>query len=159
MAQSGIIGPKCKLYYNTGNFATPAWAALGKVSDLQLTGEWDEADASSRESAAKLTLKTLESLEVVFKMRKDPADAGFLVVDNAAVTYDILDFLVLDGLTNFNTARGYRFESQVFSHGESQNLGDVLMPEYKIKPAPTTNGPPARAVVTSGAPVFTQMAP
>lgn len=159
MAQSGLIGPKCKLYYNTGNFATPVWAVVPKVSDLMITAEADEADASSRESGAKLTLKTLQGLEVTFKMRKDPADAAFLIIDNAAVTYDILDFLVLDGLSTFNTARGYRFESQIFSHTESQNLGDVLYPEYKIKPAPTTNGPPSRAVVASGAPVFTAMAP
>lgn len=148
----GVLG---KLYYNTGTYGSPTWTEITLVSDLNLKIEIDKLEASSRASRGKLYLPGMIDLGVTFKVRKDRSNAPVAALLNAFAAITLLDFLVLDGDKSTNGNEGWRFESYIFSANEDQSLNSVLYPELIIVPAPSSNGNPAKAVVSGGAPVLT----
>lgn len=159
MAVAGKLGVQTKFYYNTGTYGSPTWTAITYVSELTLGLSIDKLEASARDSRGKTYLPGMLDIGVTFKVRKYRTDTAVAALLNAFAAVTLLDFLVLDGVYTTNTVEGWRFESYVYSANEDQGLGSVLFPELMIAPAPTDNGPPAKAVVSGGAPVFTSLTP
>lgn len=148
------LGRDAKLYVNTASFGSPTWSAIDNVSDLTLTAEWDEAEASTRESKMKLKVKTLAGVEVSGKLKFDLTDTNTGTLLDAMVADTVIDVLVLNGTSATNGARGFRFECQVHAANEDQGLGAVVFEDFKLKPVPSANAKQS-AKVASGAPVFT----
>ena len=148
------FGFEAKLYYNTGSYGTPTWTVIPLISDCQVTGTWDEADATTRYGAGVKQMEpSLLAVEIAGKIRTDEGDTTFVALADAFFGRNVVDVLVLNGASDANGSRGYRFEAKVFNWTESQNPGDLSFHEFSLKPCASENAP-KRAVVASGAPVF-----
>lgn len=156
MSATPKLGIKCKLYYNTGSYGSPTWVEITKVGDAKVKYQWKSATSLTRETRVELSLKTALELGFTFTLRKDPSDANYLAVDNAAVDDTVLDLLVLDGTNATNLSRGFRFDAQITQAGEDQGPDKVVHVEFEAVPAISANVP-QRAVVTAGSPVFTAL--
>lgn len=154
MATTVRLGRDAKLYLNTATFGSPTWVALDNVSDLTVTAEWDEVEASTRESKMKLKAKTLLGAEVGGKLKFDLTDANTGTILDALLSDAVVDIMVLNAPSTVTGARGFRYECQVHAANEDQGLGAAIFEDIKFKPYPTANAKQS-AKVTAGAPVFT----
>lgn len=148
------LGRDSVFYLNTGTFGSPTWAAVPQFSDLNVTAEWDETEASTRESKMKMKAKTLLGAEVGGKLKPDLTDTNIGTILDALLSDAVVDVMVLNAASSVNGARGYRYECQVHSGNEDQGLGVAIFDDIKFKPFPTANAKQT-AKVASGAPVFT----
>jgi hypothetical protein len=152
------LGRNAKFFLNGGTFGSPNWSAVPNISDCAVNAVWDEADASTRESAAKMTVKTLLGLEIDVKLKYDVTDANTAAIMSAMVSPSgTVDILVLNGSSATNGVIGYRMDSQVFQANEDQSLGVAEFEDLKFKPTPYNGNAPASAAVASAAPVFTTL--
>ena len=149
------LGINSKLFYNSGNFATPTWLPLNNVRELTVTSTWDEGDASTRASPVKMAEPTQLNLEIGGQMQAD-ASVGYLLLQTDYFTRALVDVMALDGGSTTNTVEGVRFEAKVFSWTEDQGPGNVNYRQFSVKPCASAN-PPKSVIVSSGAPVFTSI--
>jgi len=154
MSTGVSLGRDAKLYLNTGTFGSPTWAAIDQISDLTVTAEWDEVDASTRESKMKLKAKTLLGAEVGGKLKAVPGNTNLGTIVAALFSDAVVDIMVLNGTSSTNGCYGFRYECQVHAANEDQGLGAAIFDDIKFKPYPTTNAKQS-VLVTTGAPVFT----
>lgn len=148
------LGRDAVFYLNTATFGSPTWTAIPQISDLAVTAEWDEVEASTRESKMKLKAKTLLGAEVGAKLKAVPGDTNLGTIIAALFSDAVVDIMVLNGAKDSNGCYGFRFEAQVHSANEDQGLGAAIFDDIKFKPYPTTNAKHS-VLVTTGAPVFT----
>jgi hypothetical protein len=125
---------------------------------VKIAADMEEADASTRAgNGVKQSEPTLLGLEVTGLVRTDETDTnGFLLLETNFLTRAVCDVLFLDGAQSANGSRGYRADMKVFKFGEDQSLNQVDHREFSLKPCVSANAP-SKAVVTSGAPVFTAL--
>lgn len=98
------LGLNCKLYRNTGTFASPTLNEISCVRDLTLSLSAGEADVSTRGSGGwKATKATLKDASVEFKLIPNKDVAGDLADIEAftdafyANPPEPIDLVVLDG--------------------------------------------------------------
>lgn len=153
------LGIKAKFYYNAGNYATPTWTAIDLISDLTVAAQFDMAEGNTRETHIKRKAPTLVDLNVTGKIRKDESVAGFEVLEDAFLTGNEIDVLVMDGLTTSNGADGYRFHGCIGNWGEDQGLGNIIFKDFAMYPGFDRVGGnlPKSVEVAAGAPVFTAL--
>lgn len=150
------LGPKAKLYRNTGSYGSPVWASLDLVSDLSAKGNWDMAEGTTRSSRGKVYGKTLLDIEVSGKVREDLTDAGYLLLARQLNSDTALDMLVLDGPSTTTGQRGFRAWWHVSADEQDQGLGVVVFDAFTLKPAiPTDGNYPQSVEVVASAPVYT----
>lgn len=151
------LGRNAKAYLNTGTHGVPTWAEIPQVSDLTAAGAWDTAEASTRESAVKMAVKTLVDLSVSGKLKFVAGDTNQATIIeafyNPATTIDVM---ILNGASNTNGTYGVRYDCQVTSKDEDQGLGVAIFDGFKLMPTPSANLP-SWVKVTAGAPVFTTL--
>lgn len=144
---------------NSGSYGSPTWAPIANVREVSVGADMDEFDASTRAGGGiKQSEPTLLALEVTGKIRSDQLDTvGFVAMETAFLTRASMDLLVLDGGATVNGSRGYRADMKVFKFGEPQPLEGILHREFTLKPCISVNAV-YKAVVATGAPVFTTLA-
>lgn len=147
-------GIDCKLYRNGGTYGSPTWTEINEVKDLAVNGKWAEGDASTRASPVKQQEPTQLEIEVNGMVLVSLAGTNFVALDDAFIAKTLLDVLVLNKDSATNGARGYRCDMKLFDFSEDQKIDGVLYRAMVLKPCLATN-PPKRAVVATGAPVFT----
>jgi hypothetical protein len=154
------LGIKARIYRNTsGNYGSPSFSAIHKVSDLAVNPAWDMSDADSRESRIKNKAKTMLDLTITGKVKVSNSDAGYIALWEAAHNDDALDLLILNGPMNENGTRGYRGFFQVNKPAEDQGLDKVLYMGFELMPADNEDDTPIKlAVVAGGTPVFSDLA-
>lgn len=150
---------KCATYVNSGNFASPTWSEVTCIENWSVNPGWQNAEIKSRATRMILNAKTLMGLTVTGRvLASDSGDANYTAIIAALVNDDTLDVMVLNGSNTTNGVTGYRFEAQVHGGTEDQNPDVVVYDEIELRPAFTGNNPQS-VVVTSGAPVYTELAP
>ena len=143
-----IRGMDCKVYYNSSvnadPYANPVWTLFPCVKDTTLSLEFDEADATCRNSGGfKQAVTTLGNLEISGNAVKDRSDTSFVAMETAAVAQTVLEVLVMDGPKAAATSNGWRLPVQIRTWTENQPLDDIVMVDFVLKPARTAN-PPAK---------------
>ena len=126
-----IVGRECKMYYNTGSFASPTWTEVTRAIDVAINMPNERGDVSSRISKWKMEKKALIGLEVTFgyRYRQGVTDAVFdaLLALSMDVTNDelaIADAAIATSLTDY--LRGtYQLEMNI-----SQPLTDGVSAEF-----------------------------
>jgi hypothetical protein len=143
------LGIKSKLYYRSaGDYANPTFTEINLISDLSVQPAWDKGDASSRGSRVKKSVKTMLGLSFSGKLKKKPNDAAYEAIMDALISDEVLDVMVLDGDSETDGTRGWRFDAQVFQGNEDQGLGAVICEDIEIEPTDSDNEP--KAVLVSG---------
>jgi len=154
------LGALSKFYVN-GNGSnigagqpTPAWLDTCLISDLQVNAAWDEGDASSRCSRAKVSEPTMMGLEFTGKIRVflNNFNAAYVLMYTGFYQDTAREFLIMNAPLNEEGAEGFYFQGKVFQWSEDQSLGAVLFKDFIVKPCiPINNGAyPRVARVISG---------
>lgn len=149
------LGRNAKFYLNTGSDVSPTWGEVPQFSDLTRGAAWDTTEANSRESAGKMSVKTLVDLSVNGKLKFVRGDSAIATIMDALFSPDaIIDIMVLNGPSNQAGNYGSRFQCQVTDGGEDQGLGNAIYEDLKFMPTPSTL-PPYSVKVVGSAPVMT----
>ena len=144
-----LKGIDCKVYRNTGTYASPTWALVNPTIEVTVNLENSTFDASNRDSNYRLQLPALTDISVDFRFHKDKDDADFLALETAAQTRANLDLLILDGLQTVAASDGWRILGFFSSWTEAQPLEDAITVDATYVPAAVAN---AVAVATGTAP-------
>ena len=91
---------------------------------------------------------------VTGKLLAQASGTNYATIYGAFLTDAIVNFLVLNGGSTVNGARGFMFDSQVTNMSEDQAIGNVIYQDFELIPVYSGNAPQS-ALVTTGAPVFT----
>jgi hypothetical protein len=129
---------------------------VANVSDLTRNAAWDTAEANSRESAAKMIVKTLVDLNISGKLKFAIGDGNTSAILDALFSPDaFVDVLCLNGSISTAGSYGIRFQCQVTEGNEDQGLSAALYEDIKLAPTPLGGNAPQSAKVVGSAPVFT----
>lgn len=135
------IGLECKLYRNTGTYASPTWVEIVNARDVTVPLTKGEADTSSRASSWKTRKGTLKDASIDFQLVQKDGDASFAALLDSFLDGSPIELLVLNGTTADTAAQGLRATVEVFQFQESQPLENALVYDVSCKPTPATNPP------------------
>jgi len=139
----GLLGINSVLYRNTGSHGSPSWSPVTVIADLSANATWDKADANSRASRIKKSLKTMLGLTFTGNLKVKPGDANYEAFIDAVNSDDILDLLILNGSKDTEGSRGYRIDAQVSEGTEDQAMANALYLAITIDPTDSDNEPQA----------------
>ena len=153
------LGIRAKLYYDTAaNFSTPTWSEITKFRDVTVNAAWDTVDAPDRSSRVKSMAKTLLDLGVSGALKVSDADSGVNAVMTALLSPTAnIGIMVLNGASNTNGARGYRYDAIVTQASEDQGIGNALYLDVNFAPDAFSANQFQSVLVTAGSPAFTNL--
>lgn len=148
-ATAGVkTGVASRLYYNTGTYASPTWTNVALVKDVSPSLPWEKAEAGSRESRAKMYVKTRADLSIDVTMRSDNANTPYNAFRTAACAPGtVVDVLCLDGALADEGAHGYRGEFLVECTAAPQEIDGSIYDTFHLIPTWTSNGYPSTVVM------------
>ena len=125
---------------------------------MKVGASFNKQEASVRAGNGVVQSEPVQlDLSITGKVATDEADTnGFVAMETAFLTRASLDVMVLDGASTVDGSRGYRFDVKVFKFEEDQGNEQVLFRDFELAPCLSAN-PVKKAIVTSGAPVFTAL--
>lgn len=136
------LGLDCKLYRNTGSYASPTWDLVGNVKDLTLSLEKSEADVTTRANGGfRATVGTLKDATVEFQMVADSSDTDFTAIQTAFFANTSIEFAILDGLVATTGSQGLRATMDILKFSRSEELENAVMFDVSIKPTYAANAP------------------
>jgi len=148
-------GTDCKFYRQSGgSYGSPTWLEVEDIRDLAVSPTFTEGQAKTRASIVDFAEPTRMQIEITGMIKVSLDNVDFLALDEAFATRAALDMLILNGANTTNGVRGWRADFKVFEWSEDQAIDDVLYRSFKLKPCIPVNGNPKRAVVSGGAPTF-----
>lgn len=124
-----------------GTYEAPTWAEVDLISDCNLNGNYNEADASTRRTAVSEAEPTNMALELTGKLRFDSSDPAYQALRNAYLSRSPLDIIGLNGPITEAGHEGYRFTGKVFNWSEDEGLQVVLFKDFSMKPCISDNIP------------------
>ena len=139
---SNKVGLSCKLYENTGTWATPTWSEITITKDVTQSSEVGTADVSSRGSGGfRATLPTLQDLTLEFSMPWDESDARFEAVRAAHFAKTTIELAAMSGDITTSGEEGLRADWYVTQMTRVETLEEGVMVNFSAKPDPSTNTP------------------
>lgn len=136
------LGLDCKLYRNTGTWASPTWVEVGNARDVTVNLEKGEADLTTRANDGwRATVGTLKDASLDLEMVWDPGDAGFAAVRDAFLNGTVLDMVALDGDIATSGSQGLRAEFSILSFSRNEPLEEGVTVNVTAKPAYSENAP------------------
>lgn len=141
------IGLNCKMYRNTGSYASPSWQEIKNVRDVSTGATKGEADASTRGTGAfEARVGVLKDLDITFEMIDDTADTGghIAAFEDSYINGTALDLAIMNGDITTSGSKGWRARFEVFQFDEQQPLKDVAKISVGIKITYDATNPPAR---------------
>jgi len=137
------LAQDAKLYYNTGTYGSPTWALICNIKDLTLQMESSETDVTTRcGSGFREYVAGLTDVSVTFSMLYDPSDTPWEALRAHFFAKTVEEFLVLDGPTGTPGSEGLRVHCIVTSFTRNETLGEALMTDVVLRPAPNANAAP-----------------
>jgi len=138
------LAEDCVLYYNTASYASPTWAEICNVKDLTLSMEHGETDVTTRcGTGYREFVAGLTDVSIEFAMLYDPSNTPWEALRAHFFAKTIEEFLVLDGLDSVAGSKGLRLHAFVKSFSRNETLGEAVMTDVVIRPAPNANAAPA----------------
>lgn len=100
MPGGALVGRDCKLYYNSGTFASPTWTEVTRAMDVALPIDAEYGDVSSRVSGFKMQAKSfvvVGPLTFGYRYRQGVTDAVFDALRPMVLGFTKVEFAVCDG--------------------------------------------------------------
>lgn len=136
------LGLDCKLYRNTGDYATPSWNEVNSVKDVTLNLEAGEADVTSRANNAwRASVATLKDASIEFELVWDSADDDFAAIRDAFLSNGSLEFAAMDGDILVSGSQGLRATCMIATFSRNEPLEEAVMVSVTIKPTYSANPP------------------
>lgn len=140
------MGFACKLFRNTGTYASPVWAEVKIVKDVQLNLEDEEADATTRAAGGWQEAEpSIRKGGLEFQMPWDPADTNLTAIRDAYLNRTSIDLAALDGPASGSNSQGLRALQKVFKFSRGEPLNGVATIDVSIKPCYEVTNPPTWA--------------
>ena len=138
------VGLACKLYYNSGTYASPTWVEIEKAKDVELNLEAGEADATDRGSGGwREFLAALKDASIEFEINHDSSDAGYVALRTAFfASTNAIEILALEGDVAVAGNEGLRATCAVFGFSRSEPLDSTVSESLSLKPTPNDDSPP-----------------
>lgn len=140
---NAITGLDCKLYYNSGSYASPVWHEVTIARDVTLTRTKGEADVSNRGSSFKKRKATLIDAGVTTEFVWDTDNPQFQAFQTAFDNGTAIECLVLDGPFNVAGSQGLRADMDVFKFDRTEPLEGAVMASIELKPTYETTAEPS----------------
>jgi hypothetical protein len=131
------IGLDCKLYRNTGTYASPTWNEITNVADVTVQLSKGEADTSTRASGWKTRKGTLKDASIDFQLKFVPGDTDFTALLASYTGNSSIELLALDGLLATTGSQGLRAVCEVFNFQQGQPLEGAVTFDVSAKPTPS----------------------
>ena len=136
------LGLECRLYRNTGTYATPTWNEIPNVKDLTLGVEKGEADVTTRGTGGwRATRGTLKDGNIEFQMVADSADDDFTAIQTAFFGNTTIQFAAMDGSITTTGNTGLRAEMDVLKFSRNEELENAVMFDVSLRPTYSANPP------------------
>lgn len=136
MATIGISGTLN--YKLDGQADAGAWAELVEATDVTLSIEADEIDATSRANGGwKGLIPGLKSATVETSLVYDASDTTFGDIKDAFLADQMVGLQVLEG----DTGQGLQGDFRVFSFGREEQMGDVMKVPVTFKTTKSDTAP------------------
>jgi hypothetical protein len=143
------IGFQCKLYRNTGTYASPTWTEITNVKDLEVPFAFSEADVSTRSGGGwREKMAGLLDAPVTFGMVYDPADTVYTALRTAAFARTTVEFAIADGAIATVGTHYLRARCQILGFTFNQPLEEGAMTDVSLFPTRNSDGAPAFVTVT-----------
>lgn len=155
------LGWDGKSYINSSTYGAPSWVEIKPARDVTLIDSMTDVDSTTREDAGnKTSVPGLRAVGIDFDIRKDRADASYLLLEAAYLARTSIDVMVLDNSRLVDGAEGVRYTGVVIEFGEGQPLDGMITRTVKIRPTPSTHVPEQMILVVSpSVPVIVSTAP
>lgn len=131
------IGLDCKLYRNTGTYASPVWNEISNVADVTVQLSKGEAETSTRASAWKTRKGTLKDASIDFQLKYVPGDTDFAALLASYTGNTSVELLALDGPIGTTGSQGLRAVCEVFNFQQGQPLEGAVTFDVSAKPTPS----------------------
>ncbi len=135
------VGISCKLYENTGTWATPTWTERTTVQDVQVTDNGTAAEASNRATSIKTYLYGMTDWTLTTSLLRDVADAFYEAIRDAKRNKTTIEIAVMSGDITTTGEDGYRADWMVQDFDDNEPMDDANVVEATLKPAKTSNVP------------------
>lgn len=148
MASAAVAGLDCKIYRNTGTYASPTWNEITIAKDVSVPITKDKADASHRGSKWKMYLPAHKDATIDFDLIADTEIDDYDALRDAFTDDTVIDLAVADGAIATTKTQYFRAQCYIFAFSGDQAMSD----------AASTTVSAAPAYVTSNYPDFTEVA-
>jgi hypothetical protein len=136
------LGLDCKIYRNTGSYASPVWEEIENTRDVDYNLEHGEADLTTRgNNGWEAIVATLKRGSFEWGMVYDTADADFTALEAAWFAKTAVDFAFVDGDIAVPGTKGIRATCQLFGFGQNQALAEGVQVAVTAKPTYSVNAP------------------
>lgn len=141
MANKMRNGGDCKLYRNSGSYASPTWNLIDNVEDLSMPMSKGAGEFKTR--GRKFILKRGAKIDagVEFTLVVDKGDDDLSVLRDAFLNGTVLEFAIMDEAIATVGAEGLRLACEVLEFPIDQPLEDKQSVAVKLAPGISDNDP------------------
>lgn len=127
-------GHKCKLYRNTGTYATPVWAEVAEVGDVSIPDlSMGLAELKRRANNFTKNVATLiQSISVEFKLINGLGATQFNAIRQAFFAGTVAEWAIMDGAIATTGNQGLRVPCLVEQFPWDQALEDVTGHDVRL---------------------------
>lgn len=136
---SGAInGIEAFEYLNTGTYASPTWARISRVEDVDLPDERETGELRIKGSDDVKTLVGPRKRSIAFRYKyKKGTDAIFTALQTAYTNKSIVDYMALDGAADVDGSKGHRGPYKVTKFSQSRPMVNPLEYDVELQVADT----------------------
>lgn len=133
-----LVGIDCKLYVNTGTYASPTWVEVIDAIDVNIPDTRAEGNSSVRGRNMSSVTPGQRAFECTFDMRYDNDATAYEAIKAAYDARTVLGILMTDGPRATVGTEGFRVDTYVMDMTKSEPMNDVK--KVSIRLAGTTDG-------------------
>lgn len=142
-----MVGLDGILYYDTATYASPTWAILPNVKDLQIPGDVGSAEGSSRAARWKSFERTLRELGLSFGYIKKVGDTLYALLQTNFFTDVNMDVAIADGPIATTGTKYIRIQLGIFKWEQVEPLEGIVMANIEMKCVDGITHPPVVTTV------------
>lgn len=120
-----LVGIDCKLYVNTGTYASPTWVEVVDAKDVNIPDTRAEGDSSVRGMNMSSVTPGQRTVQITFDMRYDNDAAAYEAIKAAYDGRTVMGVLATDGPRATAGVEGFRLDTYVTGLTKNEPMNDV----------------------------------
>lgn len=120
-----LVGIDCKLYVNTGTYASPTWVEVVDARDVTMNDTRAEGDSSVRGYGMASVTPGQRTIQITFDMRHDNDGTAYEAIKTAYDARTVLGVLLTDGPRATVGTEGFRLDTYVTAMTKNEPMNDV----------------------------------
>jgi hypothetical protein len=120
-----LVGIDCKLYVNTGTYASPTWVEVVDAKDVTMSDTRAEGDSSVRGFGMASVTPGQRTIQITFDIRYDNDAAAYEAIKAAYEGRTVMGVLLSDGPRATAGVEGFRLDTYVTDLTKNEPMNDV----------------------------------